>query len=185
MRNPIPRKNLFLLLAAFVLLGMVWLSLNVWTAPVGLLWHLFHGSFTSFEKRKIHVPWDMWRENSGDGALTLIRWKPAYRILTSPSGVITVLRSRLTIDMSKNYDKIADMNEHPPSGYKFRGLHQFTAAKGTAYCWESVALDSSRVISCWFDKDTMLADFYGSPVYRDEFYKAIATLSGESSRPSP
>jgi hypothetical protein len=40
-------------------------------------------------------------------------------------------------------------------------------------------LDSSELsISCWFDKDTLGAALEGSPVYSQEFYKAVETVSG-------
>jgi hypothetical protein len=186
-KKPSLRKRLISLGGAIVLLVLLWVFLYVWTAPVGLIWHVFHGNFTTFEQHEIRVPWDMWRVSSSGTHLTLLREASKYRIINSPSGVIIVSRRPgPATDMSKEYDRIAQAIEHPPSGYKFEGLHQLTAAKGPVYCWESVTLDSTEIsISCWFDKDTLAASFGGTAGYRDEFYKVIAAVSGESSRPSP
>ncbi len=133
------------LLAGVLLFGaLVWVSLNVWTASVGLVWHLFHGNFTSFDGHRIHVPWDMWIHRSADQTLTIVREAPKYPILRSPAGIILIQRipGRAT-DMSKDYDRIARDSERARNGYQFQGVHQLATAKGHGYCWELVRLDSS------------------------------------------
>jgi hypothetical protein len=181
LRGPIAQ----LLLAAALLFGaLVWISLNVWTAPAGLVWHLFHGTSVSFEGRKIAVPWDMLVPLSGDRALMMIREAPSHPIsmLHSPAAVILIQRDAgRPTDMSKDYATIARVNEQPPNGYRFNGLRQLSASKGTIYCWELARLDAPYLsISCWFDKDTLAASFGGSPVYREHFYKVLAAVSAAS-----
>jgi hypothetical protein len=160
--------------------ALVWACMNVWTAPMGVIWHTFHGGSASFEGHKIHVPWDMIVLQQDDQSITIIREAPKYPILRSPRGVIQIARNRApATDMSQYYDRIARTNELPPKGYTFQGLHQLSAPKGTVYCWEMARLDSSELsISCWFDKDTLGAALEGSPVYSQEFYKAVETVSG-------
>ena len=87
--------------------------------------------------------------------------------------------------MSMDYARIARVNEQPPSGYRLQGIRQFSAEKGTAYCWELVKLDSSELsISCWFDKDTLAAEFHGSLEYREKFYSMVADVADHpGSRP--
>jgi hypothetical protein len=174
-----------MVLAGVVLLAaLVWISLNVWTASFGLVWHLFHGNFTSFEGHGIHVPWDMLVLRSADPSLTMVRETPKYPILRSPGGIILIeRRSGPANDMSKYYDRIARANEQPQNGYQLQGLHKMSSAKGTVYCWEMDRLDASSLsISCWFDKDTLSASYDGSPVYRNEFFKAIEAAAGASSK---
>jgi hypothetical protein len=80
--------------------------------------------------------------------------------------------------MTKDYDRIARTNEQVPSRYRLLGVHQETAANGNGYCWELIRLDSSSLsVSCWFDKDTLAASYAGSPVYRDDFYRVLASVS--------
>jgi hypothetical protein len=182
-------KSLRLRVARMVLAGtllfaaLVWVSLNVWTASLGVVWHVFHGNFTSFEGHRIHVPWDMLVLRSADPSLTMVREAPTYPILRSPGGIVLIeRRSGPANDMSKYYDRIARANEQPRNGYRFQGIRQLSSAKGTVYCWEMDRLDASQLsISCWFDKDTLGATYDGSPVYRNEFYKAIETVAGASS----
>src|ERR1700735_1241730 len=125
-----------LLAGAFLFLSLVWVCLNVWTAPIGMIWHIFHGNFTSFEGRKIHVPWDMWVLRSPE-SITVLREAPKYPILRSPASIILIQRTEgAATDMSKYYDRISHANELPPNGYRLRGLRQLSASKGTVYCWE-------------------------------------------------
>jgi hypothetical protein len=171
------------LLAAALLFGaLVWISLNVWTAPAGLVWHLFHGTSVSFEGHRIGVPWDMLVPLSGDRALMMIREAPNHPIpmLHSPAGTILIQRGAgRPIDVSKDYKIIARVNEQPPDGYRFQGVRQLSSAKGTIYCWELARLDASYLsISCWFDKDTLTASYGGSPAYRERFYQVLAAVSG-------
>jgi hypothetical protein len=179
-----------LFLAAALLFGvLVWVSSNAWTAPAGLVWHLFHGTSVSFEGHKIGVPWDMLVPLSGDRALMMTREVPSHPIpmLHSPAATILIQRDAgRPTDMSRNYDKIARANEQPPDGYRFQGLRQLSAAKGTIYCWELARLDASYIsISCWFDKDTLAASYGGSPAYRERFYRVLAIVSGAPPRPNP
>lgn len=174
-----------LLLAAALLFGaLVWASSNVWTASAGLVWHLFHGTYVSFEGHKIRVPWDMLVPLSGDRALMIIREAPKYSLLHSPSATILIQRgARQPADMSKDYDRIARTNEQPPDGYRFQGVRQVSSPKGTIYCWELARLDAPYLsISCWFDKDTLAASFGGSPVYRERFYRVLAAVSAAPPR---
>src|SRR6266571_589839 len=177
-----------LLLAGILLMGvLVWISLNVWTVPVALVWHLFHGNLTSFDGHSIHVPWDMWIYRPPGQALIINREAPRYSILRSPAGSILIERSpgRAT-DMSKDYDRIARTNERPPSGYRLDRTRRLSAAQGTGYCWELTRIDSPYLsISCWFDKDTLAATYGGSPIYRDEFYKVLAAIAEEPSTGGP
>lgn len=106
-RKPSNRRTLMarISLAVAVLLGgFTWVSLDVWTAPAGLIWHAFHGSTVSFEGRKIPVPRDMWVRKTSDMAVIMIREAPKYPLLHSPAGTIVFERSpgRAT-DMSKDY----------------------------------------------------------------------------------
>jgi hypothetical protein len=179
-----------LLLAAALLFGaLVWISLNVWTASAGLVWHLFHGTSVSFEGHKIGVPWDMLVPLSGDRALMIIREAPSHPIpmLHSPAATILIQRDAAQpTDMSRYYDRIARANEQPPNGYRFEGLRKLSAAKGTIYCWELAQLDASYIsISCWFDKDTLAASFGGSPAYRERFYRVLAAVSGAPAQSNP
>lgn len=177
-----------LLLAAALLFGvLVWASSNVWTAPAGVVWHLFHGSSVSFEGHQIGVPWDMLVPLSGDRALMIIREAPKYPLLHSPAATILIARGAgQPTDMSRNYDKIARANGQPPNGYRFQGVRQVSAAKGTIYCWELASLDASSLsISCWFDKDTLAASYGGSPAYRERFYRVLAAVSGAPPRANP
>jgi hypothetical protein len=125
----------------------------------------------------------MWMHRSADQTLTIVREAPKYPILRSPAGVIIIQRiPGRAADMSKDYDRIASDNERARNGYQFREVHRLTTAKGYGYCWEFVRLNSSYLsISCRFDNDTLAAAYEGSPAYRDEFYNAIETASGESS----
>ena len=69
------------LLAGVLSLGvLIWGSLNVWTAPAGVLWHLFHGDVASFNGIKFHVPWDMWIHRSSDQSLMIVRESPRFPI---------------------------------------------------------------------------------------------------------
>jgi hypothetical protein len=179
-----------LLLAAALLFGaLVWISLDVWTAPAGLVWHLFHGSSVSFEGHRVAVPWDMLVLHLDEKAFMMTRQVPSHAIpiLHSPAAVILIQRdARQPTDMSKDYATIARVNEQPPNGYRFDGLRQLSAPKGTIYCWELARLDTPYLsISCWFDKDTLAASFGGSPAYRERFYKVLAAVSGPPPRANP
>ena len=180
-----PNKTSWRVLTGVVLfLALVWASMNIWTAPAGMIWHACHGNFTSFEGRKIHVPWDMMVLRSSDQAISLLREPPKYPILASRSGIIQIMRTRApATDMSKYYDRIAGANEVAPNGYRLQGLRQLSAPKGTVYCWEIARLDASHLsISCWFDQDTLSASYEGSRVYSQEFYNAVESVSGASSQ---
>ncbi len=57
-----------------LLLGaLALIAVYVWTAPVGFVWHLFHGNFTSFDGQRIPVPGDMWAHLADNGGLTIMR----------------------------------------------------------------------------------------------------------------
>jgi len=56
-----------------LLLGALYLiAVYVWTAPVGFVWHLSHGNFTSFDGQRIPVPGDMWVILTDNGGLTIM-----------------------------------------------------------------------------------------------------------------
>lgn len=146
-RKPSNRRTLMarISLAVAVLLGgFTWVSLDVWTAPAGLIWHAFHGSTVSFEGRKIPVPRDMWVRKTSDMAVIMIREAPKYPLLHSPAGTIVFERSpgRAT-DMSKDYATIAHANESPAQkGYQVQVL-RFPAPNGPAFCWQTTHPDRS------------------------------------------
>jgi len=169
-----------------VLGGSVWLSLNVWTAPVGLIWHSIHGRSIIFDGHTVDVPWDMWVENSSAQSLMIIREAPKYPLQQLPAGTIIIQRgSGRAADMSKDYDRIVRADETPPKGYRLQGTRRLFSEKGTAYCWELARTDASHIsISCWFDKDTLVAWYEGSPLYRDRFYRVLAAATGASEQPS-
>jgi hypothetical protein len=144
----------------------VWILFNVWTAPAGLFWHLFHGKFASFDGRRIHVPWDMWVSSSGVHSLSIIRDAPLHPFLHSPSGILLFVRRQgPATDMSKNYDRIATAYRSR-AGYLFQGVQELEGRNGIVFCWELTTADSSSSsISCLFDEDTLSANFEGSAVY--------------------
>jgi len=188
-RSP-KRRVLCLSLVAVLYLSVALLySMTFWTAPLGIAWHLFHGTYTTFEGHRIRVPWDMWALHLDAGGLVIVRKVPKYPLLRSPAGIIGIGRGRgPATDMSKYYDRIARVNEHVPSGYRLQGRRQMSAARGTVYCWELASVDSSYLsIDCWFDKDTLGATYQGSSVYRDKFYAMVASVSGAelASTPAP
>src|SRR5271169_6774371 len=83
-----PRRTSMLLLGAIISLGaLVWISLSIWTAPLGLMWHFFHGHSASFEGHRVDVPWDMWVSRSTPGVLLMVRHTPKYPLLQSPSAI--------------------------------------------------------------------------------------------------
>jgi hypothetical protein len=130
------RSNLVALGILFVGV-MAWLLLQFWTAPVGVLSHLIFGQTTLFEGHLIHVPWDMWVQDSTRDHVGLIREASRFRLLHSPSGFIILLRgSGPVTDMSKNYERIASANEQPQNGFRLQALHKLAGTKGTVYCWE-------------------------------------------------
>ena len=164
-----------------VIAVLVWVSLDVWTAPVGMVWHLFHGRFTSFEGHKILVPWDMWAEHNSVGAIDIIRTQPDYPIARSRTGVIMIQRVPVRTDMTKVYDRVSQINGTAVAGYKYLGLQRLQAPRGAVYCWEQARLDSGDLyVECWFDNDTLAATYAGSPTYREDFYDSIKAVSGAS-----
>jgi hypothetical protein len=171
-----------LLITTLVLLTVCWVFLDVWTAGLGLGWHAIHGGSTSFEGHKIHVPWDMVVLGNADNkGPTMLRESARYPIFRFPSGVMMISRGPQLTDMSKFYDKIAQAESTPTLGYGFRGLLQISAPKGQVYCWELARPNSSDLhISCWFDKDSLIASFIGDSRYRQEFYNAVQIVSGAS-----
>lgn len=168
-------------LAVVLLFGALeWVSLNVWTAPIGMVWHLFHGSFTPFDGHKIHVPWDMWVSNSADHSVVIIRPASKHPVLRSPAGVMLIDRSRRPVtDLSKNYERFARTLEHPLDGHQFLGVHRLSTPTGYGYCWEQSKFDFSELyITCVFEKDTLGGSYVGSSAYRKDFYAAIEAASG-------
>src|ERR1700752_4132540 len=118
----VDRKSWRLLAGMIVVAILIYVSTNIWTAPMGWAWHLFRGNSVSFSGYRINVPRDMWARSSG----------PAT-------------------DMSRNYDKIAQANEQLTLGLHPKGIRKIAGAKGTVYCWESANSDVSELyISCWF-----------------------------------
>lgn len=174
-----------LLLGASVSTAAVWFALNVWTAPIGLAWHLRNGNYAAFAGHKIRVPWDMMVHSADDDSMTIIREQPRYRILPSPSALIVISRtSGPIIDMNRDYPQIARVNEQPPKGYRFQGIHNVEAAKGKGFCWESVRADpTDYLIACRFDNDSLTAFYSGDPSHKAEFYKVVATVSEKPASP--
>ena len=167
-------------MGVIVVVTLMYVSTNVWTAPIGLVWHLFHGNAVSFSGYKIYVPGDRWAHTSGRDGVTILRQAPNYNIFHSPSGILLFTRgSGPATDMSRNYDKIAQANEQTTLELHPMGTRKLAGTKGTVYCWESANGDvSNLVISCWFDKDTLAASYTGTPNYRDDFYRAVSVLAG-------
>ncbi len=178
-----PRKTiLYLVIVAFVL--CLYAIPRIWTAPLGVLWHIRHGTFVEFEHQQIRVPWDMWVITSGDHALTILRQTPEFPVLNSPSGVILISRgSGAPTDFSKNFAKIAAAYERNLAGFHTLGLRKLSAKTGAVFCWEQGNVGLSELdISCLFDNSTLSAAYSGSPRYRDAFYnvlKKMCLTSGE------
>jgi len=165
-----------------LLLGaLALIAVYVWTAPVGFVWHLFHGNFTSFDGQRIPVPGDMWAHLADNGGLTIMREAPKYRLTSAPSGIMMIqhVRGRAP-DLSKEYDKIAESYKQPPQGYRLEQVRQVSGRVRNGYCWELVGAGGTPPlwISCQFDKNTLVLDFHGSPEYRDRFYSIVDALVG-------
>jgi hypothetical protein len=175
-----------LLAVALIFAALVWISFDVWTAPIGLAWHIFHGDSVSFDGRKVRVPWDMRAFQPDDRSVMLIREEPRYAFLRQPYGAILVVRhAGPATDLSKNYDRIAHANEQT-KGYRFLDLRRLPGVKGTVSCWESAKLDAPYTsISCYFDKDTLGAAYGGSPEYSDRFYRMLTTIGAISPQAKP
>ena len=147
------------------------------------MWHLFHGRFTSFEERKIRVPWDCWVFRPENGGIVIERPAPQYSLLHSPGGQIVISRSPagIGLDLSNGYNRIVNhlISSQESIGYKFQSVHRTSLGDKAGYCWEFLRSDS-RVLSifCWFDKDTLGVSFSGSPAYREKFYFVVAELTG-------
>lgn len=176
-----------LLAVALIFVALAWISFDVWTAPIGLVWHLFHGNSISFDGRKVHVPWDMWAPQlsnlGGDQSVMLIRETPSYTLVRQPYGLILIERSAgPATDLSKSYDRIARANEQT-KGFRLLDLRRLSGAKGNVYCWESTMLNATYLnISCYFDKDTLGATYAGSPEYSERFYGMLTTIGAISSQ---
>jgi hypothetical protein len=162
-----------------VIVALVWITLDVWTAPLGFVSHVLRGTYASFEGQAVRVPWDMWVQLSDNDTLMIVRRAPTYPLLNSPWGTIMIQRGTgQPTNMARDFDKIARASEEL-NGYQFQDLHQLSAPKGTVYCWESLKNDSPTLsISCWFDNDTLAASYAGSPDYRSRFYNVIAVVTG-------
>jgi hypothetical protein len=105
-------------------------------------------------------------------------------MLHPASGFMQIQRNpRLLTFTSKDYDRLAHLYQIPREGYEFRGVRHITTATGQGYCWEWVRHDSSLLsIGCWFEGDTLLAAYGATPGYREQFYDALAVVSGASSQ---
>ena len=176
----VDRKSWRLLAGMIVVAILIYVSTNIWTAPMGWAWHLFRGNSVSFSGYRINVPRDMWARRSGSESVTILRQAPKYNLSHALSGTLVFTRSPgPATDMSRNYDKIAQANEQLTLGLHPKGIRKIAGAKGTVYCWESANSDVSELyISCWFDKDTLAASYAGTPNYRDDFYRAVSVLAG-------
>src|SRR5579864_9234325 len=56
-------------IAVLLVINLIFSTFYVWTAPMGLVWHLLNGRFTEFEGRRVTVPWDFWASRSADGSV--------------------------------------------------------------------------------------------------------------------
>jgi hypothetical protein len=160
--------------------SLIWISLNVWTAPAGILWHVLHGRFITFGGQKIAVPWDMWVNRSNQSCL-IIREAAKYRLLNSPWCTIVLARGAgQPTNMVTDYSRIAHSEEQLPEGFRLRLVREVRSGKRKGYCWESSRVDTPElVISCHFDNDTFSAAFSGNSKYSNAFYEAIsADLAG-------
>jgi hypothetical protein len=169
----ISRWSLALVLAFSV---VVWISLDVWTAPAGILWHLFHGRSTIFAGEKIVVPWDMWVDGSSQ-SIAITREAAKYGLLNSPWGTIVLARGEgQRTNMVTDYGRIARSEEQLPKGFRLRLVREVRLEKRKGYCWESSRVDTPELmISCHFDNETFSAAFRGNSKYSNVFYEAIST----------
>jgi hypothetical protein len=176
----ISRTSAVLMAGLFVCCFLAWFFAEVWNAPEGIVWHVMHGNYASFQGREVAIPWDMWVNDSGRDQLTITRQAPNNPMLHSPSGIMLISRNSTVapLDMTKDYEYLNRFSRRPLAGFRFEGTHEIAALKGKGYCWEAVSLDSAYVsISCWFDKDTLGASYVGSAAYRANFYRAVGTVS--------
>jgi hypothetical protein len=150
----------------------------VWTAPLGVLWHLTHGSSITIAHRQIAIPWDMTVSNSDDG-VAISRIAPAKDIFHAPSGIILVSTSGRSFDFHRDHDLSARAYSNVPPGARYDGESDFSGTSGREYCWEASAIDMPYVsVVCSFDQSTLSADFVGSMTYRQKFYGIAASLAG-------
>lgn len=180
------RRIAQVLLGVMLLLSALGLfSLHVWTAPLGWAWHLFHGRYTTFEGRKVRVPWDMLVHRSGDGALMIKRSGTKYAFFKSPAGAILISRTHgHKPDLSKEYDIRTNLiaGVKASSGFRLREVRKISADKGFEYCWEFMQSDFRTLdIDCVFNQNSLSVIFLGSPEYRERFYSVLADLSYEPS----
>jgi len=166
---------------------LVWIATFVWTAPIGLAWHLFHGNFAPFEGRKVPVPPDMWASRSDGGGLIIMREAPKYPLFHSPSAIMLLSLGRGSgrdLSKEKEYDKISRIYAAPQrDGYRLREVRRVSGVDRMGYCWELSRADSSY-ITCLFDKSSLGVTFDGSTEYRDKFYSVVTVLTGHSSKRS-
>jgi hypothetical protein len=153
---------------------LIWISLNVWTAPAGILWHVFHGRFITFGGQKIAVPWDMWVDGSSESTI-MIREAAKYRLLNSPWGTIVLARGAgKPTDLVTDNGRIVRSEEQLPEGFHLRLVREVRSGKRKGYCWESSRVDTPElIISCHFDHETLSAAFSGNSKYSNAFYEAI------------
>jgi hypothetical protein len=158
--------------------SLVWITLNVWTAPTGILWHVFHGRATAFGSQKIVVPWDMWVDRPNQ-SLMIIREPAKYRLVNSPWGTIVLVRGRgQPTSPTSNYSRIARSEEQLPEGFRLQLVREVRSGKQRGLCWESSRIGTPEpMISCHFDNDTLSATFNGTSKYSDAFYSAISAAA--------
>lgn len=155
--------------------SLVWISLNLWTAPIGLLWHISHGRFASFGDRRIAIPWDMWVDRGNHG-IVIVREAAKHRLLNSPWGTIVLTQGTgKPTSLPADYDRIARSEEQLPEGFRLQVVREVRARKRRGYCWESSRVGTSELmISCHFQNDTFSAALRGSSSYSHAFYEAIS-----------
>ena len=182
--NPLRRRRISQFVGAGVLsLGAFTLvTFYVWTAPLGWMWHLLNGRFTTFEGQKIHVPWDFWVNRLDSGDIVITRPTAEYSLLHSPAGNMFIRRPRhgVQLDLSKDYDRVASrlVSSQESDGYELRTVRKLFIRNELGYCWEFMRSDSRALsVFCWFDKDTLAVEFVGSPEYREKFYSVLGDLS--------
>jgi hypothetical protein len=178
-----PKKISRALLVVLIIAALcVWLSFNVWTAPVGFAWHLVHGGHVSFQGHTMAVPWDMAVTKLDSSTLMMVRTAAEYSLSHSPPvATIIIERSQGSPpgDFAETYRRMNQASEALPSArYRFLGVRPVNAAKASGFRWESLDLPSSQLsITCLFDGDPLTGVYSGSTAYRDEFYTILGAAS--------
>lgn len=178
---PISSSSRFsrLMLASILLVGIcVWAALNVWTAPLGLAWHLFHGQFAFFHGHPIKVPWDMFVLQSGGGNITILREAPRYAVLGSPSGLMIMVRVPRQSAGRQGFGGSAPTYLQPPKEYQPSAGQKIELGQNV-FCSQYERADLPRFyIACSSTNDSFV--YEGDARYCDSFYSGVTAASKAS-----